>query len=83
MAPSYYAVGAMVYLADVESRRVLRGTVGFLQAVLHLQTPTNAASKHSLGTAFLLGSNPCPSGPHLKSFLSEQNETRTLCLNKK
>jgi hypothetical protein len=64
----------MVYLADPESRRVMRGTVGIVQAAgFHLQTLTNAASKQSLETAFLLDSASCPSGTtHLKSFPSEK-----------
>jgi hypothetical protein len=64
----------MVYLANVESCRVMRGTVGFVQAAeTHLQTLTNAASKQSLETAFLLDSESCPSGTtHLKSFPSEK-----------
>ena len=53
MAPSHHELGAMVYLADVQSCRVMCGTVGFVQAAAHLQTPTHAASKLSLETAFL------------------------------
>ena len=75
MAPSHNAFGAMVYLADVESRRVLRGPVGCIQPTSGLQTPKDAASEHSLGTAFLHGSNPYRSGTtHPKSFPSENTK---------
>jgi hypothetical protein len=73
MAPSHPETGAMVYLADFESCRGIRGTVGFVQTVFHLPTPTDAASKLSLETAFSHASNSCRSGDtHLKSFPSEK-----------
>jgi len=62
MAPLHSAFGAMVYLANLQSRRGLRGTVGFLQAASQLQTKTDAASKHSFETALLYGSKSCDSG---------------------
>jgi len=43
----------MVYLADFEARRVMRGIVGSIQPAIRLTTLTDAASKHSLETAFL------------------------------
>ena len=73
MAPSYSDRGAVVYLADVEPRQVMRGLVGFIQPACRLQTAINAASKHSLETAFLFGSDTClPVTSPLKSFPSEK-----------
>ena len=72
MAPLHPAFGAMVYLANLQSRQGLRGTVGSLQAASHAQI-LNAASEHMLETAFLYGSNPCHSGTaQPTSFPSEK-----------
>lgn len=73
MAPSHLETGAMVYLANVEPRRVQRGTVGIIQAARSRQTSPNAASEYSPETAFLHGTHLRPSGTaHLKSFPSEK-----------
>lgn len=67
MAPPHSETGAMVYLANLESRPVMRGLVS-------CQTST-AASKHTLETAFLFGSDTClPVTSHLKSFPSEKTK---------
>ena len=75
MAPSYFATGVMVYLAPAAPRRVMRGLVGSFQPAFHLQTANNAASKHSLETAFFFGSDTClPVTSPLKSFPSEKTK---------
>lgn len=75
MAPSHSDRGAMVYLADAESRRVMRGPVGFIQSASTFRLNQNAASEHSLETAFLFGSDTClPVTSPLKSFPSEKTK---------
>lgn len=84
MAPSHSEFGAMVYLADVESRRVLRGPVGFIPSAFRLQTSTNAALELLAqdGVSLWSESLPIRSGAPEK-FPKRKNEKRTLCLNKK
>ena len=73
MAPSHHELGAMVYLADVGPCRVIRGTVGFVQAASQLQTPVHAASMHLLETAFLRVSKTGRTDTtHTTSFPSEK-----------
>jgi len=75
MAPSHSELGAMVYLADDESRRVLRGPVGFIPSAYRLQTSTNAALEPLAQDGVSLWSESLPSGPaHLKSFPSEKTK---------
>ena len=72
MAPSHSETGAMVYLANCNPRRGIRGVVVCKQTDITLRfPPNNAVFELSLETAFAF----LPAGTtHLKSFPSEKTK---------